>query len=102
MADLTVTQIFQENVASTQIGIVNGVQNSFNMLLDMLKFLLVIILPKPNTFGILILLSFLFIFMSACLFAYHSWRKRGHLFHLGKMTGRSNAYDIDEVASTKL
>ena len=33
MADLTVTQLLQENVIETECGIVNGVQSLLNMLL---------------------------------------------------------------------
>lgn len=87
MADLVVTQLLQENVQEMERGIVNGVQHSLNRLMDMLKFILVICLPAIETYGILILLSFLFICIAGCFFAYHSWRVRGHLFHFNKMCG---------------
>ena len=85
MADLTITQIIQENVSEHQRGVVGGVQSSLNMLLDMLKFVMVIVAPRIETFGILILISYLFIVLSGCLFSYHSWRVRGHLFHFDKI-----------------
>ena len=61
MADLVVTQLLQENVAECERGVVNGVQNSLNMLLDMLKFTLVIGVPHIEHFGFLVIASFLFI-----------------------------------------
>jgi iron-regulated transporter 1 len=45
LADLVVTQLLQENVIETERGVVNGVQNSLNMLLEMIKFFLVMFLP---------------------------------------------------------
>ena len=58
MTDLTVTQLLQENVCERERGIVSGTQSSFNAVLDMLHYVLTIILPKPNQFGSLTLVSF--------------------------------------------
>ena len=85
MADLVVTQLLQETVEERERGMVNSMQNSFNMLMDMIKFILVIFVPHIQTFGILIMLSFLFICMAGCFFAFYSWRVRGHLFHFQKV-----------------
>ena len=74
MADLAVTQIMQEAVIETERGVVNGVQNSLNMLMDMLKFALVIALPQIEIFGIHILISYSFIVMAGMSFCYHCWR----------------------------
>ncbi len=41
MSDLTVSQLLQENVIETERGVVNGVQNSMNMLLYMLILIMV-------------------------------------------------------------
>ncbi len=68
MTDLTVTQLLQENVAERHRGIVSGTQSSFNAILDMLHYVLTIVLPYPNQFGILTLISFAAI--SAGLFFY--------------------------------
>ena len=57
LSDLTVTQLQQEYVAETERGIVGGVQYSSNCLFDVAQFVLTIILPKPEEFGILILIS---------------------------------------------
>ncbi|XP_070542962.1 solute carrier family 40 member 1-like [Ptychodera flava] len=82
MFDLTVTQLLQENVKETQRGVVNGVQNSLNSLMDMLHFVLVIIAPRPETFGILIILSISFVFMGALLYAVYCFKVRGHILPL--------------------
>ena len=84
MADLTITQIIQENVAEKERGVIGGVQSSLNRFMDMLKFILVICLPYPETFGILIILSILFVFGGDCFYAYYSYKTRGHLLpHCG-------------------
>jgi len=74
MADLVVTQTMQENVLEHERGVVGGVQNSVNMLLDMLKSSLVIALPHIHIFGVHIVLSFLFISSAGLLFLFHAYR----------------------------
>ena len=59
IADLSVHQIFQEELEEQQRGTVSGVQTGLCSLMDLLKFGLVIALPHPNEFGFLIILSFL-------------------------------------------
>lgn len=56
-ADLTVAQLFLETVAPQERGIVNGFQSSLNQLMNFIKFALVVILPHPNQFGLLVLIS---------------------------------------------
>ena len=55
-------------------GVVNGVQNSMNMLLDMLKFVLVIVPPRIEIFDMLIILSFILICIAGIYFATHCYR----------------------------
>ena len=83
MADLVVTQLFQENVPELERGIVNGVQNSLNMLMDMIKNALVIALPRVETFGILIILSFIFIVSAGGLFVGHVVKNDKSVFLCG-------------------
>ncbi|XP_052000223.1 solute carrier family 40 member 1-like [Xyrauchen texanus] len=59
--DLTVTQLLQETICESERGVVNGVQNSINYLMDLLHFLMVISAPQPQHFGILVIVSVLFI-----------------------------------------
>lgn len=61
VADLSVQQIFQEEVEQEIRGSICGVQNGLQSAMDLLKFVLVITLPNANTFGILIILSFTFV-----------------------------------------
>ncbi|XP_078408221.1 ferroportin-like [Cetorhinus maximus] len=66
--DLTVTQLTQEMVHESKRGIVNGVQGSMNSIMDLLRFVMVIIMPAPEHFGILIILSVIFVSAGALLF----------------------------------
>ncbi|CAB1334774.1 unnamed protein product [Coregonus sp. 'balchen'] len=59
--DLTVTQLLQENICESERGVVNGVQSSMNYLMDLLHFIMVISAPQPQHFGILVIISVLFI-----------------------------------------
>ncbi|KAI4896936.1 hypothetical protein NFI96_003768 [Prochilodus magdalenae] len=59
--DLTVTQLLQETICESERGVVNGVQSSMNYLMDLLHFLMVISAPRPQHFGILVIISVLFI-----------------------------------------
>ena len=72
MADLVVTQLMQESIVETERGIVHGVQNSLNMFMDMLKFVLVIVLPQIEIFGVHIILSFSFICLASLFFLCHA------------------------------
>ncbi|XP_045169878.2 solute carrier family 40 member 1-like isoform X2 [Mercenaria mercenaria] len=81
MADLTITQLFLETVIEKERGIVFGVQNSLNQLMDMLKFIMVMVAPQPEVFGVLVLISFAFVLIGCLLYAKYSHSVRGHLFH---------------------
>ena len=61
VADLAVCQIQQEQVEEEKRGVIGGVQNSLQQLFNLAKFLLVILMPNPHMFGVLILLSFAFV-----------------------------------------
>ncbi|XP_077453977.1 ferroportin [Stigmatopora argus] len=77
--DLTVTQLLQENISETERGVVNGVQSSMNYLMDLLHFIMVISAPQPQNFGILVLISVLFITTGHSmyfLYAHKAKRKR--------------------------
>jgi len=63
IADLSISQIQQVEVQANKRGVVGGVQTSLNNFFDMTKFFLVILMPNPQTFGFLIVLSFI----SICL-----------------------------------
>uniref|UniRef100_A0A914VF87 Solute carrier family 40 member n=1 Tax=Plectus sambesii TaxID=2011161 RepID=A0A914VF87_9BILA len=78
MADLSITQIMQESIAEHERGVVNGVQSSANRLLSMIKDLLVIVLPDPRTFGLLIIISWLSILLGFLSYSVYSRRSRDH------------------------
>lgn len=72
LADLSVTQILQEGVEEGQRGAINGVQSSLNQSLDLMRSILLIILPTRATFGFLILLSFIFVATGWMLFGVYA------------------------------
>lgn len=79
--DLTVTQLLQENICESERGVVNGVQSSMNYLMDLLHFIMVISAPQPQHFGILVIISVLFITTGHTmyfLYAHKAKRKRRH------------------------
>ena len=76
VADLSITQILQEEVEENQRGIIGGVQTSLESTLNLIKFLFVLLLPNPHTFGILILLSFSFVSSGAISLASYAYKRR--------------------------
>ncbi|XP_066571673.1 solute carrier family 40 member 1 [Amia ocellicauda] len=77
--DLTVTQLLQENICESERGVVNGVQSSMNYLMDLLHFIMVISAPQPQHFGILVIISVLFITAGHTMyFMYARKAKRKH------------------------
>merc|ERR1719411_95606 len=85
IVDLTVNQILQERVAEEKRGVINGVQDSLNNSLNLLKCVLVIMLPNMETFALLIFLSFVSINIGWLLYALYSRSQRGHLFHFSRL-----------------
>ncbi|ELU18806.1 hypothetical protein CAPTEDRAFT_5305 [Capitella teleta] len=83
MSDLSVTQLLLETPENSVRGIVNGVQNSLNQFEDLLKSLLVIVLPWRQTFGYLVFTSFAFISFANVLFACFS-RRAGRTIGIGR------------------
>uniref|UniRef100_A0A8C6KF28 Solute carrier family 40 member n=1 Tax=Nothobranchius furzeri TaxID=105023 RepID=A0A8C6KF28_NOTFU len=77
--DLTVTQLLQETICESERGVVNGVQSSVNYLMDLLHFIMVISAPQPEHFGILVIISVLFITTGHSMyFLYAHKAKRKH------------------------
>ena len=81
MFDLSVSQLLQEKVKEEERGVVSGVMNVFIANNDMLHYLLAIAAPDPKYFGILTLISVMFIGGSLLLYASYVYKVRGHLFH---------------------
>ncbi|XP_064118825.1 solute carrier family 40 member 1-like [Macrobrachium nipponense] len=84
IADLSVTQLLQENVEEQQRGAINGVQSSLNQTLDLLRSILLIILPTRATFGFLIILSFVFVTIGWALFGVYARKERVKLSSVNK------------------
>jgi len=84
IVDLTINQILQERVEESVRGTVNGVQDSLNNSLDLIKCILVIFLPNRETFGLLIILSYVSINIGWLMYCMYSQKQRGHLFHFSQ------------------
>ncbi|KAL2633833.1 hypothetical protein R1flu_005312 [Riccia fluitans] len=85
MFDLSVTQLMQDSVPEEKRGVVGGVQNSLQSMMEMLSFVMAIIISNPRKFGIPVLISYFSVGLAAVLYATYSYRTRGHLFHLEKL-----------------
>nr|XP_015832802.2 solute carrier family 40 member 1 [Nothobranchius furzeri] len=75
--DLTVTQLIQENVIESERGVINGVQNSMNYLLDLLHFIMVILAPNPEAFGLLVIISVSFVAMGHMMYFRFAFKSLG-------------------------
>lgn len=75
--DLTVTQLIQENVIESERGVINGVQNSMNYLLDLLHFIMVILAPNPEAFGLLVIISVSFVAMGHIMYFGFAFKSLG-------------------------
>ncbi|KAJ8315980.1 hypothetical protein KUTeg_005994 [Tegillarca granosa] len=78
-ADLVIAQLFLENIQETERGIVNGFQWSLNKLMDMLKFIMVILIPDPELFGYPAMVSFCFICTAWILYARYTKKTLGYI-----------------------
>ncbi|KAI5080963.1 hypothetical protein GOP47_0004146 [Adiantum capillus-veneris] len=58
MFDLSVTQLMQESVPEIERGVVAGVQNSMQSFFQLVAYVVGMIIPHPQDFGKLILMSF--------------------------------------------
>ncbi|KAL2081377.1 hypothetical protein ACEWY4_023230 [Coilia grayii] len=75
--DLSVTQLIQENVIESERGVINGVQNSMNYLLDLLHFIMVILAPNPEAFGLLVIISVSFVAMGHVMYFRFAYKSLG-------------------------
>lgn len=102
MTDLVITQLFQENIPETERGIVSGVQNSFNNIMDAAHFVLVIVAPKPAQFGALILVSVAMVSLGFAFYARFAWIVRKRLLQLEKLSQWSVSNESVEGSSQRL
>ncbi|BFI31265.1 solute carrier family 40 (iron-regulated transporter), member 1 [Marchantia polymorpha subsp. ruderalis] len=85
MFDLSVTQLMQDSVPEHKRGVVGGVQNSLQSLMDMLSYVMAIVISDPRHFGVPVLISYWAVGSAAVLYACYSYRVRGHLIHFEKL-----------------
>ena len=80
--DLAVQQLVQEKVKEEERGVVSGVMNAMNSIMDMLHYVMVIAAPRPEHFRILTVISVGMITLGLVLYAAYVHKVRGHLFHV--------------------
>lgn len=91
-ADLSITQLFQETVPESQRGSVGGIQHSLNQLMDLLKSVLVMILPYAQTFGLLIIASVVAVSAGLVSLLYFC-RRYANDSQAGTVSGKAEAED---------
>ena len=79
--DLAVQQLVQEKVIEEERGVVSGVMNAMNSVMDMLHYVLVIVAPRPEHFNILVIISFIMVTFGWLLYCIYVRKSRGHFFH---------------------
>ncbi|KAK3108330.1 hypothetical protein FSP39_005685, partial [Pinctada imbricata] len=76
MADLAIAQLYLERVVESERGIIGGVQNALNYLMEMLKYTIVVILPHSHQFGLLVFISFGFICSAWILYTRFAYKAK--------------------------
>ncbi|XP_068101032.1 ferroportin [Hyperolius riggenbachi] len=99
--DLTVTQLLQENVIESERGVINGVQNSMNYLLDLLHFIMVILGPNPEAFGLLVIISVSFVAMGHMMYFRFAYNNLGRqVFFCGSAKPKTDPGDQQQNESS--
>ncbi|ODM98129.1 Solute carrier family 40 member 1 [Orchesella cincta] len=98
VTDLSISQLLQDSVEESKRGVINGVQNSINQSMDLIKFVFVIFLPSPQTFGYLIILTWIFSILGCLLHCLYLFRSRSHDGH-GKDSTIGQLLEKDESNS---
>ena len=68
IADLTVNQLQQERVPEAIRGRIGGMQHSLNQFFDMLRYILIVVLPQMPQFGYHVCLSVLSVFCASLIY----------------------------------
>lgn len=63
-------------------GVISGVQNSMNYLLDLLHFFMVILAPNPEAFGLLVIISVSFVAMGHTMYFWFAFKSLGRRLFL--------------------
>jgi hypothetical protein len=80
--DLAVQQLVQEKVKEEERGVVGGVMNAMNSIMDMMHYVLVIAAPRPEHFRILTVISVGMVTLGLILYMVYLRKVRGHIFHI--------------------
>ncbi|CAF4046975.1 unnamed protein product [Rotaria sp. Silwood2] len=79
IADLTVSQLQQERVPEKIRGRIGGTQHSLNQFFDLLRYALIICLPRLTQFGYHVCLSVLSVFTASLIYTIWSCSSASHL-----------------------
>ncbi|CAF3783767.1 unnamed protein product [Rotaria sordida] len=79
IADLTVNQLQQERVPEKIRGRIGGTQHSLNQFFDLLRYVLIIFLPRMQQFGYHVCLSVLSVFTASLIYTIWSCSSASHL-----------------------
>ena len=91
ISDITVTQILQEKVIEEHRGIIGGVQNGMNSAMDTIKFGLVVVLPEDETFGWIVMTSFIFVCFGGISYICYAVLEKGQI-----AIGTNDVVNIEE------
>ena len=78
MFDLAVSQLIQERVIEEERGVVSGVMNAMNSNMDMLQYVLVVIVPRPQDFRYLTLVSYASVSTGLFFYVLYVFRAYGY------------------------
>ena len=78
MFDLAVSQLIQERVIEEERGVVSGIMNAMNSNMDMLQYVLVVIVPRPQDFRYLTLVSYTSVSTGLFLYVLYVFRAYGY------------------------
>ncbi len=74
IADMGVNQLIQTKTPSPSL--ISGVQTSVNILMEFLKFIIVLFIPEVNQFYILVLISYGSVLLGTILFCLYVFKRR--------------------------
>uniref|UniRef100_A0AC35FU07 Solute carrier family 40 member n=1 Tax=Panagrolaimus sp. PS1159 TaxID=55785 RepID=A0AC35FU07_9BILA len=101
MADLSITQIMQEQIPEEERNTIFGVQNGLCQFFSVLKDIVVILLPSEKTFGFLIIMSVTFVFIGFLFYCFYMLKTRNQK-RFTKSQPESNETELKALSQSLL